>query len=86
MDRAGEALLARTRCAEKQGRDIRRGDLLDRAADLQHLRADGDDVVQGHVARGALQGLVLALEFVDVLGTVDQEREHSGSAGFWWKS
>jgi hypothetical protein len=50
---AGEALLAGARGAEEQGRDVRRGDLLHRAADLQHLRADGDDVVQGHVLRMA---------------------------------
>ena len=73
VDRAREHFLARAALAQQQRRRVRRRDLLDRAADLEHRLARGDHAVERRSAERGDEPPILGLERVDLVRALHDE-------------
>ena len=81
MNRAREDLLAGAGLAQQHHRRIGAGDLLDRAAHLQHVRIAREELAERAGRRSCLQATVLRLQLVQPEGAVDHEREQLALEG-----
>jgi hypothetical protein len=78
VQRTRHEFLASAAFAEDQHRGVRRRDLLDHAADLEHRIVGGDEAFHRRGQLRLAQLAVLFFERVDVKGAPDQQPQHVG--------